>query len=162
MANYTIEEFRCHFAGSPEVSSIFSTEDYKFILVGVGNSQYREIYHLQVYGNAFMPLQAARIVDMDTESILATYDRDNHTCREGYWFFDTSGPHNVDFTAVDAAISQRLPHNTTFTMNCWALDLDHQQIKTWCGGACEITAKFVLHGAKAEPETIEFEPETDH
>src|SRR5215470_13361078 len=50
VANYTVKEFRCHFAGSPEVSSIFSTEDYKFILVGVGNSQYREIYHLQVYG----------------------------------------------------------------------------------------------------------------
>jgi hypothetical protein len=174
LAGYPIKQFTCHFTGNAEVSTTFSTEDYKFILIQIGPDQYREIYHLEVDGNTFMPLQPARIVDMGTESILATYDPDSGSgggCSEGYWFFDTSGPHKVDFSAIGAAISQRLPHNANFTMSRWALDLDHQQIKTGaqradaechaCGGIGEITAQFVLHGTRAEPGVIELKPQAD-
>lgn len=167
LANYPIKEFRCHFTGNPQVSSIFSTEDYKFILVGVGKNQYREIYHLQANGNSFMPLTPARIVNMGTESILATSDPDNHTCSEGYWFFDTAGPHQIDFDPVYHAIQSRLPHDATFEIGCWTFDLDHQKIHIWshsfnaqcrvCDGRGEVTASFTLHGAKAEPDIVQLD-----
>jgi hypothetical protein len=168
LANYSIKQFLCHFTGNAEVSGVFSTEDYKFILVQTGSDQFREIYHLQVWGNTFMPLKPARIIDMDTESILVTFDPDSGNgggCSEGYWFFDAAGPHQLNFNAVREAISQHLPHNVIFPMSCWALDLEHQQIKTWaqradakcrlCGGIGEVTAHFTLHGANAEPTEIE-------
>jgi hypothetical protein len=174
LAGYPIKQLMCHFTGSPEVSTIFSTLDHKFILVQTGSDQFREIYHLQVWGNTFMPLQPVRIIDMGTESILATYDPDSGNgggCIEGYWFFDTAGPHTLNFDSVKGAIAQHLPHNATFTTNCWALDLDHQQIKTWaqradaechaCGLIGRVTANFTLHGAKAEPGIIEFQPDAD-
>lgn len=173
LANYPIKQLMCHFAGSPEVSTIFSMLDYKFILVQTGPAQFREIYHLQADA-AWTPLKPARIVDIDAESILATYDPDGGNgggCSDGYWFFDTAGPHQLNFDAVSKAISQRLPHNATFQPGCWALDLDHQQIKTWaqradaechaCGGIGEVTAHFTLSGAKAQPGIIEVQPDAD-
>jgi hypothetical protein len=174
LSTYEINQLICHIGGDAAVSDMFTEGAYKFILVETGPGQYREIYHLQDGGGDFQPLKPARIVDMDTESILATYDPGTGNgggCSEGYWFFDAAGPHQVDFSAVSAAIAQHLPHNATFRPGCWALDLDHQQIKTWaqradaechgCGGIGEVTAHFTLSGAKAEPGVIEFQPDAD-
>lgn len=174
LSNYAIKQIDCRIGGDSEVSTMFTKGAYKFILVQTGPDQYREIYHLQDGGGEFQPLKPARIIDIGAESILATYDPDSGNgggCSDGYWWFDTAGPHQVDFSAVSGAIAQRLPHNATFTMGCWALDLDHQQIKTWaqradaechaCGGIGEVTAHFTLSGAKAEPGVIEFQPDAD-
>jgi len=171
LASYPIKQLSCHFTGSSAVSSTFSTEDYKFILVGVRGDQYREIYHLQVWGNTFMPLKPARIVDMGTESILATYDPDSGNgggCSDGYWWFDAAGPHPIDFDPVYHAIQTRLPTDATFQTGCWTIDLEHRRIHIWaqsfnaqcriCDGRGEVTATFSLHGAQAEAGILEPTP----
>jgi hypothetical protein len=81
---------------------------WKSLLVQVGNDLYREIYHLQAY--YIVPeLGSAEIVKVGHEEILATGDSDGGNdggCFEGFWWFDSSGPHQLDFSQVRAAIRE--------------------------------------------------------
>jgi hypothetical protein len=141
---------------------------WKSILVKVAPDRYLEIYHLQAF-YIVPPLHPSRIVHVGDEGILATMDGDGGNgggCFEGYWWFNASGPHALDFSPVVAAISKRLPAGARFDAGCYALHLDQQEIESGvqkrdaechaCGWIGNVTARFRLNGAVAEPVDVTF------
>lgn len=144
---------------------------WKFILVQTGTDSYREIYHLQASGPATLSANTTEIVKLPEESVLSTNDPDGGNgggCWEGYWWFDSSGPHQIDFSVLDNAIEKHIPPSSWFTSGCWALNMGQEEItsvvqkKNPQCRACDIlgnvTAYFHLHGAIAEPDEITFYP----
>lgn len=142
---------------------------WKSILVQVGPDRYREIFHLQASGNP-PPLQSSHIIHSDGERVLTTMDFDGGVgggCWEGYWWFDHSGPHSLDFSHLQSAMSERLPKGSKLgSITCSQLDLKSgraqsavQKINAECA-ACdfigEVTAQFRLHGAIVEPVAVAF------
>jgi hypothetical protein len=119
-----------------------------------------------------MNITNAGIYGSGENAILGTYDPDTGNgggCVDGYWWFDNSGPHEVDFSAVFAAISKAIPKNATFTGNCWALDPQHSRIKSTvqrsdaechaCGMLGEIEAKYRIEHGVSKPLAVVFRPE---
>ena len=142
---------------------------WKSILVQVGPDRYREIFHLQASGNP-PPLQSSRILESGGERVLTTMDFDGGVgggCWEGYWWFDRSGPHDLDFSRLQAAMSERLPRGSQLgQITCSQLDLKSgraqsaiQKVNAECA-ACdflgEATAEFRLNGAIVEPVRVTF------
>lgn len=141
---------------------------WKFLLVQTGKDLFREIYHLQAY-YVVPPLKPAEIVKVGDEQVLATDDTDGGNgggCWDGYWWFDSSGPHQLDFSAVRAAITKHVPSGATFWTTCWALHLDDEEIKSSvqsgdarcraCDTLGEVTARFRLDGAVAVPVSVKY------
>jgi hypothetical protein len=172
LSGYPIVQITAHITGDDD--KLFSPSDWKILLVGVGHEEYREIYHLQMWGGSNPPLQSARIVRVDAESVLATYDPDGGNgggCTDGYWWIDGRGAHALNFDEVYKEIAKKLPANATFATRCWTISMEHQQIKTWaqkadaqchaCGGLGQVVADFTLHGAQAEPTKVEFTPSSE-
>lgn len=141
---------------------------WKSILVKTGPNQYREMYHLQAL---YIPavLKPAKIFNINGEKILATNDSDGGNgggCFEGYWWFDASGPHPLDFKPAEAEINKHIPKSTGFTTTCWALDLEHQQINSGvqkinpkchaCDIVGEVTAHIKLNGPHVEATSVEY------
>jgi hypothetical protein len=146
--------------------------DWKFILVQTGTNSYREIFHLQRGWPGPGTLTSAAIVKVGDENVLATHDSDNGNgggCVEGYWWFDSSGPHQLDFSKLRDAIKSHVPPGATFVTTCWAMDLEEEKIDTRVQKsharchACDmlggVTARFRLRGAVAEPVSVEFSPD---
>jgi len=146
---------------------------WDIVLVSTEPGQYAEIFHLQAGGGVPPPLQPSKIVNVGPEQILATYNSDGGNgggCWKGYWWFDSTGPHAIDFSQVYAAIRKRVPANSTFATTCVPIDFDPRQIKTWvkkadaechaCGGLGTATADFELRGAIAIPTRVNFTPES--
>jgi len=144
---------------------------WKSILVQVGPDLYREIFHLQTSGPA-PSIQPSRIVQSGNEPVLMTMDRDGGNgggCWEGYWWFDRSGPHSLDFSRLQTAIKDRLPENARFNGSCSNLDLSAQQVKSAvqksdarchaCDWVGEVTAAFRLDGPTVEPVSVNFKPD---
>ncbi len=143
---------------------------WKSILVRTGVDRYREIFHLQaLYTN--VSLAHSRIVQSGNERILATMDSDGGNgggCWEAYWWFDSAGPHSLDFSRVAAAIKARTPANTVAPISCSHLDPAAQKISSWvqkadaacraCDFVGRATAGFRLDGPIAWPVSIIFEP----
>jgi hypothetical protein len=142
---------------------------WKFLLVQTGKDLYREIYHLQAY-YIVPPLQSAEIRKVGSEEVLATDDSDGGNgggCFAGYWWFDSSGPHQLDFSQVKAAITKHVPSGATFWTTCWALHLDDEEINSpvqagdapcrACDVLGEVTAHFRLEGAVALPISVTYE-----
>ncbi len=128
---------------------------WKSILVQTGADNYREIFHLQAFYTTFT-LKRSRIVQSGNESVLVTMDKDGGNgggCWEGYWWFDGSGPHAVDFSRLRAAITERLPRDTSINMSCANLDLGSQQVQS-----AGLTARFRLNGPVAEPASVIYHP----
>lgn len=143
---------------------------WKSILVRTGADRYQEIFHLQaLYTN--VSLAPTRIVQSGDERILASMDSDGGNgggCWEGYWWFDSAGPHSLDFSRVAAAIKARTPANTVAPISCSHLDLTAQKVNSWvqkAGATCRacdfvgrVTAGFRLDGPVALPLSINFAP----
>jgi len=142
---------------------------WKSILVQTGDDSYREIYHLQASGGGPSTLTPAKIVKVGDEEVLATNDPDGGNgggCWDAYWWFDSSGPHQLDFSKVRAAITKQVASGAFFWTTCWAMNLEQQEIKSVvqkgdarchaCDMLGEVTAHFRLHGAVAEPISVEF------
>ncbi len=148
---------------------------WKSILVqtGKGKDEYAEIYHLQTWMRPD-DLKPAEVLHAGSEDVLGTRDFEGGNggyCWEDYWWFDSAGPREVDFSAVRTAMSKQVPRHTSFVSDCWALNIPKQEISSpvhkgdaWCR-PCEalgsVTAQFVIKGARAEPTKIEFVPGTD-
>lgn len=172
LSGSAVVELLVHVTGDrKEFSSRFI---WKLLLIQIGPDQYLEIYHLQTMDGTFQPFHHARILTINDESVLTTYDPDDGNgggCSKGHWIMGKTGLQSLDFDAVYKAMGNRLPHNATYRVDCWSIDLEHQKISTWaqrtdatchaCGGIGKVTATFTLHGAKAEPGVIEFFPDTD-
>lgn len=144
---------------------------WKFILVQTGTDSYREIFHLQASGAATISADSTEILKLPEESVLSTNDSDGGNgggCWEGYWWFDSTGPHQIDFSVLDNAIEKHIPSSSRFMSECWALNMGQEEItsevqkKNAQCRACDIlgdvTAEFHLHGATAEPDKITFYP----
>jgi len=155
----------------PRSQSELAKVRWKSLLVQVGNDLYREIYHLQAYLTSSPELGSAEIVKVGHEEILATGDSDGGNgggCFEAFWWFDSSGPHQLDFSQVRAAIVKHIPSGATFWMTCWAMHLDEGEIESSVQAgnarcrACDmlgsVTAHFQLHGAVAIPTDVRYAP----
>jgi hypothetical protein len=143
---------------------------WKSILVQTGADSYREIFHLQAtyIENSLAP---SRIVRSGNEGVLVTMDRDGGNgggCWEGYWWFDSSGPHALDFSRLLPAISKYTPPNTSVNISCMNLDLGSEQVRSpvqssdarcrACDIQGQVTARFRLKGPVAEPVSVIFKP----
>ncbi|HZU28245.1 MAG TPA: hypothetical protein VFA04_22140 [Bryobacteraceae bacterium] len=157
-------------AGFPIVSLLSHSLKRKSILVRTGPDRWLEIYHLEA-AYVVTELTPVRIVKASDEPVLATMDSDGGNaggCFEAYWWFDSSGAHEIDFSAVRAGIAKRLAPGARFMTGCANLDLGHQEIRAAvqkqdaechaCGWIGEVTARFRLAGARAESAQISFRP----
>ncbi len=142
---------------------------WKSILVQVGKDSFREIFHLQAFYSA-IALESSHIVQSGNERVLVSMDPDGGnggSCWEGYWWFDRSGPHTVDFSPLLASMRARAPANTRFLTSCSVLDLEKQEVNTAVQKsdarchACDyvgiIKARFRLDGATARPVEVRFQ-----
>ena len=156
---------------SSRESPNYDAVKWKFILVQVGPDRYREIFHLQAFDTT-VSISASRIIQSGSERVLASMDLDGGNgggCWEGYWWFDQSGPHALDFSLMTAAISARVPQNSSFGMTCSHLDLKSERIRSGvqdaqakcmaCGYLGAVTASFHLEGPILKPVDINFKPE---
>jgi hypothetical protein len=143
---------------------------WKSILVRVGPDRYREIFHLQAFYST-VSIARSQIIQSGRERVLATMDSDGGnggSCWEGYWWFDSLGPHALDFSHLRAAVLSRVPGDSRFGMTCSNLDLQSEQFQSWvqeanaqchaCGNLGEVTAQFRLKGAIIEPVAVSFKP----
>ena len=146
--------------------------NWKSVLVQTGPDRYAEIYHLQASG-LLNHLSPTRIVHASAETILATGDPDGGNgggCWEAYWWFDKSGPHQIDFSVLAPAIASRVPPRARFSTSCSEVRLEDAEIESWvqdrnanchaCGLLGKVTAHFRLHGARVDPLNITFVPAT--
>lgn len=143
---------------------------WKSLLVQTGEGLYREIYHLQAF-YLVPPLRSAQIIKVGDERILATHDSDGGNgggCIDAYWWFDSSGPHQLDFSRVKTAITKRVPSGANFWTACWALHLQDEKIESWvqkgdarckaCDVLGQVTAYFRLDRAVAVPVSVRYVP----
>ncbi len=148
----------------PTVAVPGDRADWKFILVQVGPDRYREIFHLQWPSRTL-----SHIIRSGSERVLVSMDPDGGNgggCSEGYWWFDQAGPHALDFSRMETAIKNAVPHDTRFRMSCSNLDLASERISSWvqksnfscmaCDFVGEVTARFRLKGPIAEPVAVQF------
>jgi hypothetical protein len=146
---------------------------WKSLLVQDGTGdQYLDIYLLQAESGLYQPLKPAAIYAVGSESILGTYDPvsgNGGGCTDGYWWFDNAGPHPVDFSPLQQAVTGALPHNSTYTSNCWALHPEKGELQSWvqrtdaechaCGGLGTVYARYKIERGTAIPVSVRFEPE---
>lgn len=147
---------------------------WKSLLVKAGTEdQYLEIYTLQAESGLYPAMKPAAIYGVGPEAILGTYDPDSGNgggCDDGYWWFDKAGAHAVDFSPLEQAIRRVLPHNSTYTPNCWALHPEKAELQSGvqrtdaechaCGGLGTIYARYKIQHGAAIPISVRFEPES--
>jgi hypothetical protein len=145
--------------------------NWKTLLVKIGPDLYVEIYHLQAYYDD-SSLTPSKIKRVGSEWVLTTSDTDSGNgggCWDGYWWFDSSGPHAIDFSAVSSAIAAYVPVGALYSTHCLALKLERQRIHSWvqcadadchaCGSLGHVLATFRLSGWHAIPGVVEFRSE---
>ena len=152
-----------------------SNEDpatWKDLLVSTKDGRgYVDIYALRYDGAGLMKETTASISGSEVNAILGTYDPDTGNgggCSDGYWWFDGTGSHSVNFAPLIVAISQAIPRNTTFTHKCWALDAKHSRLVSAvqrsdaqchaCGILGEVQAIFRIERGVARPVSVVFRP----
>lgn len=121
-----------------------------------------------------MPLKPAALYGSGRDAILGTYDPDTGNgggCDEGYWSFDASGPHPVDFTPLDFAIGQAVPPHTTYTLGCWAMHPERSIIESGvqranadchaCGWVDRLSVRYRIEHGRALPVEVHFTPDSD-
>ncbi|MGA7410851.1 MAG: hypothetical protein WBW33_10220 [Bryobacteraceae bacterium] len=169
LAGYHIVDVFYH-VGSREINADLTDVKWKSILVRVGPDRFKEIFHLSVFYTT-VSIAPSRIIQSGNERILASMDGDGGNgggCWEGYWWFDKTGPHPLNFDVLSRAIAERVPKHTAYQMSCSNLNLETQEVKAavqkipaachacdWIG---EFTARFHLDGANAIPVDVQFKP----
>ncbi len=169
LAGYPIVDI-LYYVGSREVNADLSDIKWKSILVQVGPDRFREIFHLSAFYTT-VSIAPSRIIQSGNERILATMDLDGGNgggCWEGYWWFDKTGPHTLNFADLSTAIAEHVPKRTTYQISCSSLNFETQEVQAavqkipatchacdWIGS---FTARFRLDGANAVPLEIQFRP----
>ena len=145
---------------------------WKSLLVQTGHADYFiEIYRLQAYGY-YKRLNSATIYGAGSDAILRTFDftgGNGGYCYEGYWWFDKTGPHQVDFSSLRQAVSRAIPKGSTFTSDCWALHPETNELDSVvqrldarchaCGFVGNVHAQYKIEQGIAVPVSIRFTPE---
>lgn len=149
--------------------------NWKSILIQTGHDQYREIFHAQEY-YCNCPLSPSEIVQVGNEQMLVTKDSDGGNGGgyiEAYWSFDRSGPHEINFSPILAAIikyaAKRFGPAKNFQIGYWGTYPKQNEVKAWlqkapaqcraCGALGTAVVGFRLVGAVAEPASFSFEPD---
>jgi hypothetical protein len=143
---------------------------WKSLLVEADASdRYVEIYRLQAEYGTYLPMTSAIILGTGEDAILRTFDPANGNgghCSEGYWWFDKSGAHDVDFSPLDRAIAGAQPPATTAWPHCWALASNNYEVRVGvqrtdakchgCDWLGEIVATYQIKQGQATPTSIHF------
>jgi hypothetical protein len=149
---------------------------WKSLLVEADASDsYVEIYRLQAEYGTYQPMTSAIILGTGEDTILRTFDPANGnggSCSEGYWWFDKSGAHDVDFSPLDRAIAGVQPPATTAWPHCWALASKNNEVRVGvqragvnchaCGWLGEIVATYQFKEGQATPTSVHFVPTSEH
>ena len=110
LAGYTVVDV-LYYPSPPALANASVTgRKWKSILVQTGTDRYMEIFHLQAFYTT-ASVEPSRILQSGNEQVLVTMDLDGGNdggCWEGYWWFDRTGPHPLDFSRLETAISERL------------------------------------------------------
>ena len=145
---------------------------WKSLLVETDASdRYVEIYRLQAGYGTYLSMTSATILGTGEDAILHTFDPANGNggrCSEGYWWFDKSGAHDVDFSPLDRAIASVQPPATTAWPHCWALASNNDEVRVGvqrtdakchaCDWLGEIVATYQFKQGQATPTSIHFVP----
>jgi hypothetical protein len=148
---------------------------WKSLLVDADASdRYVEIYRLQAEYGTYQPMTSATILGTGEDAILRTFDPANGnggSCSEGYWWFDKSGAHGVDFSPLDRAIAGAQPPATTAWPHCWALASNNDEVRVGvqrtdakchaCDWVGEIVATYQIKHGRATPTSIHFVPTSE-
>jgi hypothetical protein len=159
------------FFGSPE--SDLPPTQWKSLLVKVGaGDRYAEIYRLQSQYGLYVPMTSAAIYGVGQDAILGTDDQasgNGGRCTDGYWWFDATGPHPVDFSPLYHAIAGALPPNSTYMPRCYAIRAEKFELESWvqrrdatchaCDGLGEINATYQIKQGSVVPTSVHFKPE---
>jgi hypothetical protein len=162
------------YRANPQGSASASAAKWKSILVQVGPDRYKEIFHLQAFYTT-ASLKPTQILRSGNESVLATMDFDGGNgggCWQGYWWFDSKGPHSLNFSPLEAAINERLStaheNAARVQISCGALNLESQEVRSniqksharchACDIIGDLTARFRLDGASVLPVAIDLHP----
>jgi hypothetical protein len=142
--------------------------DWKSILIQTGPGQYHEIFHLEAAEPGGEPVPSG-FIQVGDQLVLSTKNSDGGNgggCIEVYWVVDSSGARKIDFSALEPAIRARVPPETRFRMNCYALSLGDQLVHapvqranaecSACGWIGYASAHFRLEGARAIPTEVEY------
>lgn len=156
----------------PQPSGDVPPTQWKSLLVEADASdRYVEIYRLQAEYGTYQPMISATILGTGENAILRTFDPSNGNgggCSEGYWWFDKSGAHDVDFSPFDRAIAGAQPPATTAWPHCSALASNNDEVRVGvqragvnchaCGWLGEIVATYQFKQGQATPTSIHFVP----
>jgi hypothetical protein len=173
LAGYRVVDVLYYPSPRPNASETGAT--WKSILVQTSTDRYTEIFHLQAFYTT-ASVEPSRIVQSGDEPVLVTMDLDGGNgggCGEGYWWFDSTGPHPLDFSRLETAIRERLSavhqENARVQVSCSNLNLKLQQVNSGvqeshaqchaCDWVGRLTARFRLDGALVQPVAVDFYPE---
>ena len=173
LAGYTVVDVLYYPSPLALANASVTAAKWKSILVQTGTDRYREIFHLQAFYTT-ASVEPSRIIQSGNEPVLVTMDLDGGNgggCWEGYWWFDSTGPHPLDFSRLEAAIRERLSaahqEDARVQISCANLNLKSQQVNSGvqkshaqcraCDWVGKLTARFRLDGV--QPVAVEFYPE---
>ena len=178
VAGHKIVQFLTKIHPGPRiVAAGFATDDknpaeWKDLLVQSGHGDnFTEIYALHPdVGGTYKETNAA-IYGSGPNAVLGTYDPDTGNgggCADGYWWFDKTGPHEVDFSPLIKALMSAIPAKATFTSSCWALHPQTSELSSAvqrinaechaCGILGDVHATYRVEQGIAKPVSVSFEP----
>jgi hypothetical protein len=144
---------------------------WKSLLVQTGPDRYQDIYALQDNWGSYVA-GTAGIYGTGSNAILGTNDPgsgNGGTCSDAYWWFDKSGPHPVDFTKLQEAISNAIPKGSTYLGGCANLHPKDSSLDSWvqagdakchgCGGLGTVHAHYTIQNGVAIPGSVSFQPD---
>jgi len=143
---------------------------WKSLLVQTGPDRYREIYTLQDNWGSYVA-GTAGIYGTGPDAILGTDDpgtgNGGYDCSDGYWWFDKSGPHPVDFTRLQEAIGKAIPKGSTYLGGCANLHPKDNFLESWvqaadakchgCAGLGTVHANYTIQNGVAIPGYVNFQ-----
>lgn len=155
----------------PSEEDVPPTQWKSLLVEADASDRYVEIYRLQAEYGTYLPMTSAIILGTGEDAILRTFDPSNGNgggCSEGYWWFDRSGAHDVDFSPLDRAIAGAQPPTTTAWPHCWALASNKYEVKVGvqrtdakchaCDWLGEIVATYQIKQGQATPISVRFVP----
>ena len=148
-----------------------SAGEWKDLLVSSeSEGSYVEIYALHYDVGGLIHETTAQVFGSGSNAILGSYDPDTGNgggCRDGYWWIDSKGPHEVNFSPLLEAVKREIPADARFTPNCAALRPETAELKSWvqrtdakchtCGGLGEVHAVYRIEQGVAKPVSVSFE-----
>jgi len=130
---------------------------------------YIEIYGLRYDVGGLMTMNNAAIYGVGPDAVLGSFDPDTGNgggCADGYWWFDQSGVHEVNFGPLIGAIDKAVPQEGRFTPRCWALQPKESELSSGvqrkdatchaCGWIGKVEARYRIEHGSAVPVSVRY------